>query len=114
MSSRSYFSQVGTRVRSRAYAETCVHPYHELDRSRLYLELLPMVNAGTIEILNDPKLLRELRGLERRRGTAGRDRVDHRPGSHDDRANALAGAAWCVSQQLAGGYSLRALEILNS
>jgi hypothetical protein len=86
----------------------------ELDRSRLYLELLPMVNAGTIEIPNDPKLLRELRGLERRRGTAGRDRVDHRPGSHDDRANALAGAAWCVSQQLAGGYSLRALEILNS
>jgi hypothetical protein len=86
----------------------------ELDRSRLYLELLPMVNAGTIEIPNDGKLLAELRGLERRRGTSGRDRVDHRPGSHDDRANALAGAAWCISQQFAGGYSIRALEILNS
>jgi hypothetical protein len=81
----------------------------ELDRSRLYLELLPMVNAGSIELPNDAKLLRELRGLERRRGTAGRDRVDHRPGSHDDRANALAGCAWLVSQSLGGGYNIDAL-----
>lgn len=63
----------------------------KLDRSALYLELLPQVNAGTVELLDDVKLLRELRGLERRRGTAGRDRVDHRPGQHDDRANAVAG-----------------------
>lgn len=63
----------------------------ELDRSALYLELLPRVNAGTIELPDDSTLLRELRGLERRRGTAGRDRVDHRPGQHDDRANAVAG-----------------------
>ena len=63
------------------------------DRSALYLELLPRVNAGTIELLDDATLLRELRGLERRRGSAGRDRVDHRPGEHDDRANALAGVA---------------------
>ena len=34
----------------------------------------------------------DINNLERRRGTAGRDRVDHRPGSHDDRANAAAGA----------------------
>lgn len=64
----------------------------ELDRSRLYLELVPRVNAGEVEIPDDAKLLRELRGLERRRGTAGRDRVDHHAGAHDDRANALAGA----------------------
>jgi len=70
----------------------------ELDRSRLYLELLPKVNAATVQLLDDPKLLRELRSLERRRGTSGRDRVDHRPGEHDDRANAVAG----VVAQLAG------------
>jgi hypothetical protein len=73
----------------------------ELDRSRLYLELLPMVNAGAIELPDDAKLLAELRGLERRRGTAGRDRVDHRPGSHDDRANAVAGVAYCASERSA-------------
>jgi hypothetical protein len=85
----------------------------ELDRSRLYLELLPHVNAGTIVPPNDPKLLSELRGLERRRGTAGRDRVDHRPGSHDDRANAVEGVAQLVSASVSGEYNLRALKILN-
>ena len=60
--------------------------------SALYLELLPLVNAGAVVLLDAPELLRELRGLERRRGSAGRDRVDHRPGAHDDRAVAAAGA----------------------
>jgi hypothetical protein len=64
----------------------------ELDRSRLYLELLPIINTGTVELPDEAKLLRELRGLERRRGSAGRDRVDHAPGQHDDRANAVAGS----------------------
>jgi hypothetical protein len=61
------------------------------DRSALYLELLPLLNAGRVRLLDLPDLLRELRGLERRRGAAGRDRVDHAPGQHDDRANAAAG-----------------------
>jgi hypothetical protein len=55
------------------------------DRSSLYLELQPAINAARVRLLDDPELLRELRGLERRRGAA-RDRVDHRPGAHDDRA----------------------------
>jgi hypothetical protein len=63
----------------------------ELDRSRLYLEMLPIINAATVELPDDEKLLRELRGLERRRGSSGRDRVDHAPGQHNDRANAVAG-----------------------
>ena len=63
-----------------------------MDRSELYLELLPLMNAYRVRLLDLPDLLRELRGLERRRGTAGRDRIDHRPGQHDDRANAAAGA----------------------
>jgi hypothetical protein len=62
-------------------------------RSDLYLELLPLVNAARIDILDIPELLRELRSLERRRGTYGRDRVDHRPGGHDDLANVVAGIA---------------------
>jgi hypothetical protein len=63
----------------------------EHDRSALYLMLLPVIQAAGVEIPDQPDLLRELRGLERRRGPSGKDRVDHRPGSHDDRANALAG-----------------------
>jgi hypothetical protein len=61
------------------------------DRSGCYLELLPAVNAALVELPDDPALLRELRVLERRRGSSGRDRVDHPPGAHDDRANAVAG-----------------------
>lgn len=64
----------------------------EKDRSALYLELLLSVNAGRVVLLDDAEMLRELRGLERRRGPSGQDRVDHRPGAHDDRANSAAGA----------------------
>jgi hypothetical protein len=62
----------------------------ERDKSALYLAL-PAVNSGTVELPDVRDMLRELRGLERRRGSSGRDRVDHRPGSHDDMANAVAG-----------------------
>ncbi len=62
-----------------------------MDRSALYLELLPVINSGAVELLDDDHLLRELRGLERRRGSSGRDRVDHRQGQHDDRATCVAG-----------------------
>jgi hypothetical protein len=79
----------------------------ERDRSAIYLELVPLVNAGRAVLLDEPELLRELRGLERRRGTSGRDRVDHRRGAHDDRVNAAAGAL-----VLASGDQLRELLIL--
>lgn len=70
-----------------------------LDKSSLYLELLPALNGGLLEIPDDPVLIAELRGLERKRGPSGRDRVDHPPSGHDDLANAVAG----VSHQLLGG-----------
>jgi hypothetical protein len=68
-------------------------------KSDLYLELLASVNSGTVELPEAAELLRELRGLERRRGAAGRDRVDHRPGAHDDLANAVAGVASQVTAE---------------
>ena len=70
---------------------TVTYRASERDRSSIYLELLPAINAQRVVLLSDPELLRELRGLERRRGSGGRDRVDHGPGGHDDRANSAAG-----------------------
>jgi hypothetical protein len=64
----------------------------ELDRSAIFLGFLPLVNSRSVLLLDLPELLRELRGLERRRGVSGKDRIDHRRGAHDDRANAAAGA----------------------
>lgn len=64
-------------------------------RSKLYLELLPILNAGRIDLLDHPKLINQLSSLERSTGR-GRDSVDHRPGSHDDVSNAVAGVAWVL------------------
>lgn len=71
----------------------------DLDRSALYLELLPVVNAGAVELLDLPDLLRELRGLERRRGPSGRDRVVPAPHDHDDRANVVAGVVSLLARR---------------
>lgn len=64
----------------------------ELTRSELYLELLPMVNSGGVQLLDNSRLIGQLAGLERRVGRSGRDSIDHRPGAHDDAASAAAGA----------------------
>jgi len=63
----------------------------DLDRSGLYLEFLARLNSGAVELPPCPILKRQLAGLERRTSRAGRDSIDHGPGSHDDRANAVAG-----------------------
>jgi hypothetical protein len=65
----------------------------ELSRSECYLELLPLMTSGRVELPDDPVLRTELLGLERRTGRSGKDSVDHRPGAHDDLANATALAA---------------------
>ncbi len=38
-------------------------------------------------------------GSSEKRGSSGRDRVDHRPGSHDDRANALTGVVSLLTKR---------------
>ena len=64
----------------------------DLDRSGLYLEFLARLNSGAVELPPDDKLQRQFAGLERRTSRGGKDSIDHGPGGHDDRANAIAGA----------------------
>lgn len=64
----------------------------DLAKSDLYRELLAPVNAGRVELLDLPRLVGQLAGLERRVARGGRDSIDHAPGAHDDVANAVAGA----------------------
>ena len=61
--------------------------------SQLFLELLPLINAGTCRLLDHRRLIDQLVNLERRTsfGT-GRDTIGHPPGCHDDIAVATAGA----------------------
>ena len=60
-------------------------------RSELYLDFLPALSAGTVELPPCDKLSKQLVGLERRTSRTGRDIIDHAPGANDDRANACAG-----------------------
>jgi len=64
----------------------------EKTKSEIYGELLPLVNSDRVELLDNPRLVGQLCGLERRTSRAGRDSIDHAPGAHDDVANAAAGA----------------------
>lgn len=64
----------------------------ERTRSDLYRELLPLVNAGQVELLDLPRLAAQFIGLERHVARSGKDTIDHAPGGHDDMANAAAGA----------------------
>jgi hypothetical protein len=60
-------------------------------KSDLYHDLLPLLNAKRVELLEHPRLSAQLVGLERRTARGGRDSIDHAPGAHDDLANAAAG-----------------------
>ena len=62
----------------------------KLSKSELYLEALPLFMRSAVRIPDHhPRLMRELRLLERRTSRAGRDLVDHGRGGSDDHANAL-------------------------
>lgn len=58
-----------------------------LTKSEIYEQLEPKVNAGEIELLDEPVMIDQLLGLVMR-GT----KLDHLPSEHDDRINAAAGA----------------------
>jgi hypothetical protein len=76
-------------------------------RSDVYLRLLPLLTTGRIELPPDQMLRTEMLGLERRTSRSGKDTVDHRPGAHDDLANAVALAA-VQAARAGGGPSLPA------
>lgn len=65
----------------------------ELTASEAFLELLPLINQGRVELLDDKTQTRQLIALERRKSKTGKDQLSHPPGGHDDRANSLALAA---------------------
>jgi hypothetical protein len=71
----------------------------DLNRSEIYLTLLPMLMARNVVLLDQPKIISQLAQLQ---GRSGRDAVDHQRGGHDDLANAVAGSI-VLAQQLRGG-----------
>src|SRR6202034_4085770 len=62
----------------------------DLTRREAYLVLLPALNSGNIELVDNPRLISQLCALERRVARSGKDSVDHPRGGHDDVINAAA------------------------
>jgi hypothetical protein len=75
-------------------------------KSDLYRDLLPAINSRKLDLLDHPRLLTQLVGLERRTARGGRDSIDHAPGAHDDLANAVAGLCGCTRSKYAYDSSM--------
>jgi len=73
----------------------------EKPKSQIYGELLPLINSRRATLLDDVKLVTQLCALERRTSRGGKDSIDHAPGAHDDRINAVAGALVLVGRSAA-------------
>ncbi len=63
----------------------------EQPRTGLYLDTLAAIRSGQVELVPDEKMILQFQQLERRTAAGGKENIDHRPGAHDDRANAVAG-----------------------
>ena len=73
-----------------------------LPASELYLEMLPVLCSGDIELPDHELLINQICSLERRTRSGGKDRVTHPANAHDDLANSLAGmVALCTKGRLA-------------
>ena len=79
----------------------------DMSKSDLYQALLPRLNAATIELLDHPRLITQLLGLERRTARGGKDSIDHAPGGHDDLGNVVAGVAWCLRSRSGREINIR-------
>jgi hypothetical protein len=76
----------------------------EQSASELYLEFLPLISGGQVEMLDIKRLVSQLAGLERRTRAGGKDLVTHYQGGHDDAANAAAGACVIAAAKGSGEY----------
>ena len=59
-------------------------------KSDLYVNALAALNSGRVALVDHPKLVNQVVGLERRSGR-GKDIIDHAPGAHDDVCNSALG-----------------------
>jgi hypothetical protein len=69
-------------------------------KSVIYQEFLPLLNSARVELLDNERLRNQLVSLERHTGPSGRDQITHPPNSHDDVANAVAGALVLAAKEM--------------
>jgi hypothetical protein len=74
-------------------------------KSDLFRECLPLIHSRSVELLDHPRLIAQLTGLERRTSRGGKDSIDHAPGAHDDVANVAAAALVLAAERMSGRLS---------
>jgi hypothetical protein len=79
--------------------EGITYQHSPRDRSAIYLDTLPLFTSGRARLLDNPRLVAQLVGLERRTSAGGRDRIDHGPHGHDDLCNVACGALVLAAQR---------------
>jgi len=72
----------------------------KLTSSDALLELLPLINQGSIQLLDDRTQIAQLIALERRTSRTGKDSLGHPQGGHDDRAVTLALSATLAAKPI--------------
>ena len=75
-------------------------------KSEIYGNLLPVLNSGKVELLDNKRLQTQIVGLERRTSRSGRDSIDHGPHGHDDLINSAAGALLLASKASPVGFPI--------
>src|ERR1700681_2723987 len=80
----------------------------EAPKSGLYTDFLPKLNARTIRLVDNARLVNQIAALERRTSRGGKDSIDHPPNAHDDLANVVAGVAHCAVNR----HSVTVTELL--
>jgi len=85
----------------------------DMNRSELYLAMLPLINSGRVDLLDNARMISQFVSLERRTARSGRDTVDHSPNSHDDVSNSVAGAVVMASSTSQFVPNARMVEIAS-
>lgn len=75
-------------------------------KSDIFVDFLPSLNDGTVELLDDPTIVSQLVTLQRRVTPSNREIIDHRAGGHDDIANVVAGACTLVAMKRRRGRTV--------
>jgi hypothetical protein len=84
-----------------AWRETGIEYFKSsLPKSAIYLECVPLFTRGLVGLPDHPRLVRELRLLERHTHRSGKDSVEHPRNGHDDHANAVCGVLRELSRVL--------------
>jgi hypothetical protein len=91
-----------------------VYEANDKTTSELFIDLLPLIHAGAVDLLDHDRMTNQLCALERRVSRTGRDIIGHPPNGHDDVAAAVASALVRATRRYAReAHEFRPVEVAS-